>query len=44
MLVPTGDITIFQALEKQLGMKLEPQKRTILVYVIDHIEQKPTEN
>jgi uncharacterized protein (TIGR03435 family) len=41
---PTGAITIFQALEKQLGMKLEPQKRPIPVYVIDHIEQKPTEN
>jgi uncharacterized protein (TIGR03435 family) len=41
---PTGAITILQALEKQLGMKLEPQKRPIPVYVIDHIEQKPTEN
>lgn len=41
---PTGAISIFRALEKQLGMKLEPQKRPIPVYVIDHIEQKPTEN
>jgi uncharacterized protein (TIGR03435 family) len=41
---PTGGETIFHALEKQLGLKLEQQKRPIPVYVIDHIEQKPTEN
>ena len=41
---PTGGITIFQALEKQLGLKLEMQKRPMPVYVIDHIEQKPTDN
>jgi uncharacterized protein (TIGR03435 family) len=29
---PTGAITIFQALEKQLGMKLDLQKRPIPVY------------
>jgi uncharacterized protein (TIGR03435 family) len=41
---PAGGITLFQALEKQLGLKLELQKRTASVIVIDHIEQKPTEN
>ena len=41
---PTGGYTIFQAMEKQLGLRLEPQKRPVPVIVIDHIEQKPTEN
>ncbi len=36
--------TIFEAIEKQLGLKLEKQKRPMPVFVIDHIEQKPTEN
>lgn len=41
---PTGGITIFDAMEKQLGLKLEKQKRPMPVIVIDHIEQKPTDN
>jgi uncharacterized protein (TIGR03435 family) len=41
---PTGGQTIFEAIEKQLGLKLEKQKRTMPVIVIDHMEQKPTEN
>jgi len=41
---PSGVLTIFEAVEKQLGLKLEKQKRTMPVIVIDHIEQKPTEN
>jgi uncharacterized protein (TIGR03435 family) len=41
---PTGGQTIFEAIEKQLGLKLEKGKRSMPVYVIDHIEQKPTEN
>jgi uncharacterized protein (TIGR03435 family) len=41
---PTGGYTIFAALEKQLGLKLEPQKRNVPVIVVDHIEQRPTEN
>ena len=32
------------ALEKQLGLKLETQKRPMTVTVIDHIEQTPTDN
>jgi uncharacterized protein (TIGR03435 family) len=40
----SGGITLFEALEKQLGLKLELQKRPMPVIVIDHIEQKPTEN
>jgi uncharacterized protein (TIGR03435 family) len=41
---PTGGYTIFEAVEKQLGLKLEMQKRPVPVIVIDHVEQKPTEN
>jgi uncharacterized protein (TIGR03435 family) len=41
---PNGTQTIFEALEKQLGLKLEKQKRNEPVIVIDHIEAKPTEN
>lgn len=41
---PTGGVTIFQAVEKQLGLKLEMQKRPMPVIAIDHLEQKPTDN
>jgi uncharacterized protein (TIGR03435 family) len=39
-----GGATLFEAVEKQLGLKLEVRKRTLPVFVIDHIEEKPTEN
>ena len=29
---------------KQLGLKSEAQKRSYPVFVIDHIEEKPTDN
>jgi len=41
---PSGAITLFEAIEKQLGLKLEKQKRPTSVLVIDHVEQKPTDN
>ena len=41
---PGEGYSIFDAVEKQLGLKLEKQKRTMPVVVVDHIEQKPTEN
>ena len=41
---PSGTYTIFEAIEKQLGLKLEKEKRNMQVVVIDHLEQKPTEN
>ena len=41
---PVDGYTIFESIEKQLGLKLEPQKRTLPVVVIDRIQQKPTDN
>lgn len=41
---PSGGYSIFEAVEKELGLKLEKEKRSMAVTVIDHLEQKPTEN
>ncbi len=41
---PSRAIPYTEALNKQLGLKLEKQKRPVSMLVIDHIEQKPTEN
>ncbi len=41
---PTGPATIADAMEKQIGLKLEMHKRPEPVLVIDHIEEKPTDN
>jgi uncharacterized protein (TIGR03435 family) len=41
---PNGALSLFDAVSKQLGLKLEKQRRPAPVLVIDHIEEKPTEN
>jgi uncharacterized protein (TIGR03435 family) len=41
---PNGGLTLVEALEKQLGLKLETQKRPMTVTVIDHVERTPTDN
>jgi uncharacterized protein (TIGR03435 family) len=41
---PVGGSSFFDVIEKQLGLKLEAQKRSYPVFVIDHIEEKPTDN
>jgi uncharacterized protein (TIGR03435 family) len=41
---PSGGISFFDALNKQLGLKLEKVKRPVPVLVIDHVDEKPTEN
>ena len=41
---PSGGLSLLDAMNKQLGVKLEKQKRPSPVLVIDHIEQKPTDN
>jgi uncharacterized protein (TIGR03435 family) len=37
-------VSLFDAIDKQLGLKLEMRKNPMPVLVIDHIEPKPTEN
>lgn len=41
---PLGGPSIFEALEKQLGLKLVPSRTRIDVLVIDHIGRTPTPN
>jgi uncharacterized protein (TIGR03435 family) len=41
---PNGALSLADAVGKQLGLKLELEKRPAPVLVIDHVEQKPTEN
>ncbi len=41
---PNGAVSLFDALPRELGLKLEKQKRPVPVLVIDHIEEKPTDN
>ena len=41
---PTGAVTLQEALEKQLGLKLDREKRPLPVLVIDHVEEEPTGN
>jgi uncharacterized protein (TIGR03435 family) len=38
---PSTGLTLLEAVEKQLGLKLVMQKRPISVLVIDHVEQNP---
>jgi uncharacterized protein (TIGR03435 family) len=40
---PNGAISLLDAMEKQLGVKLEETKRPVQVLVIDHIEEKPAD-
>lgn len=42
--IPTGAITLPEAVESQLGVKLEMGKRPVRVMVIDSINEKPSEN
>jgi uncharacterized protein (TIGR03435 family) len=41
---PNGAISLPEALDRQLGLKLELQKRPMPVLVFDHIAEKPIEN
>jgi uncharacterized protein (TIGR03435 family) len=41
---PNGAISLMDAVSKELGLKLEKQRRPVPVLVIDSIQQKPTEN
>jgi uncharacterized protein (TIGR03435 family) len=39
---PTG-ISFFEALDRELGLKLVKQTRRYPVIVVDHVEEKPVE-
>ena len=41
---PSGALSLFDAIQKQLGLKLDQRKRLMPVLVIDHIEEHPTDN
>jgi uncharacterized protein (TIGR03435 family) len=41
---PSPDLTLFEAVERQLGLKLATRKVPMPVIVIDRVERKPTEN
>jgi uncharacterized protein (TIGR03435 family) len=41
---PTGALSLYDAVNRQLGLKLEMRKRMMPVLVIDHIEEKPVDN
>jgi len=41
---PSGGYTIFEAIEKELGLRLKAEKRNEKVIVIDHLDTTPTEN
>jgi uncharacterized protein (TIGR03435 family) len=41
---PNGAMSLFDAISRQLGLKLEMEKRPVPVFVIDHIEPKPLDN
>jgi uncharacterized protein (TIGR03435 family) len=41
---PSGALSLYDALQKQLGLKLELRKRPMPVLVIDHIDEQPSDN
>ncbi|MGH9238290.1 MAG: TIGR03435 family protein [Vicinamibacterales bacterium] len=41
---PGGAVTLFAALERQVGLKLEKRDIPVRVNVLEHIEQKPSDN
>jgi uncharacterized protein (TIGR03435 family) len=41
---PSGGVSLFDAISRQLGLKMEKVKRPVPVLVIDHIDDKPTDN
>jgi uncharacterized protein (TIGR03435 family) len=41
---PNGSLSLPEALQKQLGLKLDMEKRPLPVLVVDHVLDKPTDN
>jgi uncharacterized protein (TIGR03435 family) len=42
--MPSGAVSLYDAFTRQLGLKLEVQKRPLPVLVIDSVEQKPVDD
>jgi uncharacterized protein (TIGR03435 family) len=40
---PVEELTVFEAVDKQLGLKLEEQKHPVPVLMIDKVERTPRE-
>jgi uncharacterized protein (TIGR03435 family) len=41
---PNGGLTIFEAIDKQLGLKLAVEKHPMTIVVIDHVDRTPSDN
>jgi uncharacterized protein (TIGR03435 family) len=41
---PNGALSLFDAVKREVGLKLEKVRRPVPVLVIDHVEEHPTEN
>jgi uncharacterized protein (TIGR03435 family) len=41
---PAGAITLVEAFDRELGLKISEQKHPMPVVVVDHIQRTPTEN
>ncbi len=41
---PTGAVSLPDAMQKQIGIRMDMQKHPVEVLVIDHLERQPTEN
>jgi uncharacterized protein (TIGR03435 family) len=41
---PNGTLSVFESIDKQLGLKLAVQKHPMPVVVVDHAKHAPTEN
>ncbi|CAN5518295.1 hypothetical protein BH10ACI4_BH10ACI4_01360 [soil metagenome] len=41
---PNGAVTLYEAMDKQLGIKMVKEKRPVPVLIVDHIEETPTAN
>lgn len=41
---PNGAVSLFDAIHRELGLKLEKERRPVPVLVIDHIDETPTPN
>jgi uncharacterized protein (TIGR03435 family) len=42
--IPADAVTLYDAMQKQLGLRLVKEKRLVPVLVIDHIDETPTPN